>query len=490
MEERPMSMSFPDTPDFTGALYTPSRFEGQVFDLAVEGQVPPALRGRFVQVAPDPQYPPMLGDDIFFNGDGAVTSFRFANGHVDLSRRYVATDRLKAQRAARRSLHGWYRNPFTDDPSVAGLSPSTANTNVVPFNGRLLALKEDSLPFAMDPETLETIGQWDFNGQIGNTPFTAHPKFDPETGNLLAFGYEARGIGTTDVVYYEFTPDGKLVREIWVKAPYAGMIHDFAVTPNYIIIPVLPATADRARIEGGGRHFEWQPGLAYQFGVMRRTGDGSDIRWFSGPNCFQAHVLNAFEDGDRLHLDMPTADGNVFAFFPDANGHAPAPHTLRFQLARWTFDLASADTVAQQTTLHDAPCEFPRCDDRYAGRPYRHAIMLGCDMGLYAMDRLGPPPWQFFNQLVHLDLQTGQHQTWHGGDAECFQEPTYVPRSADAAEGDGYVLALLNHLESHSTELVILEALKLAQGPVARVKLPLRLRMSLHGNWVPDATQD
>ncbi|TWB45589.1 carotenoid oxygenase family protein, partial [Nitrospirillum viridazoti] len=341
-----MSMRFPDTPDFVGALYTPSRFEGQIRDLEVEGTIPPALRGRFVQVAPDPQYPPMLGDDIFFNGDGVVTAFHFTDGHVDLTRRYVATDRLKAQRAARRSLHGLYRNAHTDDPSVVGLSPSTANTNVVPFNGMLLALKEDSLPYALDAETLETKGQWDFNGQIGNTPFTAHPKIDPETGNLLAFGYEARGTATTDVVYYEFTPDGRLVREIWVKAPYAGMIHDFAVTPDHVLFPVLPATADRDRIQAGGRHFEWQPHLAYQFGVMRRDGDGSDIRWFTGPNCFQAHVLNAFEEEGRIHLDMPTADGNVFAFFPDANGNAPSPETLRFQLARWTFDLTANTSEA------------------------------------------------------------------------------------------------------------------------------------------------
>jgi carotenoid cleavage dioxygenase-like enzyme len=481
-----MTLLFPETPDFTGSLYAPSRFEGGVQDLEVIGEIPESLNGRFVQVSPDPLYPPMQGDDIFFNGDGAITSFRFQNGHVDFARRYVETDRLKAQRAARRSLHGLYRNPFTDDPAVAGLSPSTANTNIVPFNGLLLALKEDSLPYAMDPVTLETLGRWDAEGQIGNTPFTAHPKFDPATGNLLAFGYEARGIASPDVVYYEFAPDGRKLREIWVTSPYAGMIHDFAVTERYVVFPVLPATADLDRMRKGGRHFEWQDDLGYQFGVMRRDGDGSDIRWFSGPNCFQAHVLNAFEEGDRIHLDMPNVDGNLFSFFPNAAGFAPAPQTLRFKLARWTFDLHSNSDEAACTTLMDAPCEFPRCDDRIAGRPYRHGIMLGCDVGRYAIDRLGPPPWQFFNLLVHLDLATGEAKHWCAGDAECFQEPTFVARSADAPEGDGYVLVLVNHMETNSTELVILESLAIERGPIARIKLPVRLRMSLHGNWLPD----
>ncbi|MHA6719704.1 carotenoid oxygenase family protein [Sphingomonas sp. RS6] len=481
-----MKLLFPETPDFTGPLYTPSRFEGGVRDLEVVGEIPASLSGRFVQVAPDALYPPMLGDDIYFNGDGAITAFRFQNGHVDFQRRYVETDRVKAQRAARRSLHGKYRNPFTDDPSVHGLSPSTANTNIVPFNGLLLALKEDSLPYAMDPVTLETLGIWNADGQIGNTTFTAHPKFDPATGNLQAFGYEAGGIGTTDVVYYEFTPQGRLVREIWIKAPFAGMIHDFAVTEQYVVFPVLPATADLERIKAGGNHFEWQPDLGYEFGVMRRDGDGSDLRWFRGPNCFQAHVLNAFEEGDRIHVDTPCVDGNLFYFFPTADGYSPSPETLHFQLTRWTFDLGSNSNVAGMTTLMDAPCEFPRCDDRFVGRPYRHGIMLGCDISRFATDRCGPPPWQFFNLLVHVDVVTGAVQHWFPGDAECFQEPTFVPRSPDAPEGDGYVLALVNHLESYTTELVILEALSLEKGPIARVKLPVRMRMSLHGNWLPD----
>ena len=483
-----MTLQFPKTPEFTGPLYEPSRFEGSVFDLEVTGEIPAQLHGTFIPVAPDPHYPPMLGDDIVFNGDGIVSAFRFADGHVDLQRRYVATDRLKAQRAARRSLHGTYRNPFTDDPSVRGLSPSTANTNVIAFNGQLLALKEDSLPVAMDPLTLETIGNWDFGGQITDTPFTAHPKVDPADGRLLAFGYEAGGIASTDIVYYEFATDGAKLREIWIKAPYAGMIHDFAVTPQYVIFPLLPSTADLDRIKKGGRHFEWQADLAYQFGIMRRDGDGSDIRWFTGPNCFQAHVLNAFEDGQTLHLDMPSSSGNVFYFFPDAHGQAPAGQDLQFQLSRWSFDLASSSNEALQTSLYDAPCEFPRCDERFAGQRHSHAVMLGLDMGAYAIGRVGPPPFQFFNLLLHLDLAAGTVHRWCGGDAECFQEPTFVPRSPDAAEGDGFVLALLNHLETATTELVILDTRRFEEGPVARVKLPVRLRMSLHGNWVPAPT--
>lgn len=153
-----MAMLFPTSAEFTGGLYKPARFEGDVFDLEVDGEVPEQIDRTFIQVAPDPQYPPMLGEDIFFNGDGAISAFSFKKGHVDFKRRYVMTERLKAQRAARASLHGIYRNPYTNDPSVRDLNNSTANTNVVVHGGKLLALKEDSAPYALDPITMETIG--------------------------------------------------------------------------------------------------------------------------------------------------------------------------------------------------------------------------------------------------------------------------------------------------------------------------------------------
>jgi carotenoid cleavage dioxygenase-like enzyme len=487
-----MSLRFPKTSEFTGSLYAPSRFEGQIRDLEVEGQVPLDLRGSFVQVAPDPEYPPMLGDDIYFNGDGAVSAFRFIQGHVDFQRRYVDTARLLAQRKARRSLHGVYRNPFTNDPSVAGLSNSTANTNIVPFNGMLLALKEDSLPYAMDANSLETLGEWNFRDQITNTPFTAHPKIDPVSGALIAFGYEAKGIASRDIVCYEFDRHGIKTREVWIEAPYAGMIHDFAVTPNFVIFPLLPSTADLDRIRGGGRHFEWQPELDFRFGVLSRRAEAGDVRWFSAPNCFQAHVLNAYEEADgKIVLDMPMASGNIFYFFPQADGRTEQPETLKSELARWTLDPHASSDRAQVKTLFPWPCEFPRCDYRYVGQRHQHAFMLVMDPRLpYAEERIGPRPFQFFNQIAHLDLGSGHVDAWFSGDTDCFQEPTFVARSADSPEGDGYLIALLNHLAEGTTELIVMDTLRVQDGPVARIKLPLRLRMSIHGNWVSDPHAD
>jgi carotenoid cleavage dioxygenase-like enzyme len=481
-----MNTRFPDTPEFSGPLYRPSRVEGDVFDLEVEGTLPPEIEGIFYQVAPDHQFPPMLSHDIYFNGDGMVSAFRFANGKVSLKRRYVQTDRLLAQRRAGRSLNGIYRNAYTNDPEAA-TNNSTANTTVLEHAGVLLALKEDALPYALDRDSLETLGSWDFGGQVKSATFTAHPKVDPVTGDLLAFGYEAKGEGTPDIAYFEIDQDGKLKKEVWFQAPYAAMIHDFAVTEHYIVFPVIPLTVDVDRMKAGGRHFEWQPELPQLFGVMPRGGGAQDVRWFQGPaNSFQGHVLNAFDRDGKVCMDMPVTGGNIFYFFPQADGFVPPPESLKSNLMRWTFDVHAASDHVVPAPLNDFICEFPRCDDRYVGKEYRHGFMLAFDPTLpYDGQRLGPPPFQFFNQLAHLDLVTGQSEAWYAGDKESFQEPIFVPRSPTAAEGDGYVIALLNHMGSDSTSLVVLDGRRVQDGPVARIRIPFRMRMSLHGSWSP-----
>lgn len=185
---------FPSSGAFQG-FNTPSRLEGDIFELEVDGKVPPEINGTFYRVQPDHRFPPLFEDDIHFNGDGNITAFRIQDGHVDFKQRYARTDRYIAETASRKSLFGKYRNPFTDNEAVKGIIRTAANTNILFWRGMLLATKEDGPPFAMDPMTLETIGRYDFEGQVQSPTFTAHPKFDPETGEMICYGYEAGGNG-------------------------------------------------------------------------------------------------------------------------------------------------------------------------------------------------------------------------------------------------------------------------------------------------------
>jgi carotenoid cleavage dioxygenase-like enzyme len=122
---------YPDTAAFRG-FFAPSRIEADVYDLdVVQGEIPPELYGAFYRAAADTQFPPRNPDDIYINGDGMITMIRFERGHADLRTRFVRTQRFQRERAARRALTGAYRNPFTDDPALAGIDDGNANTSIV-----------------------------------------------------------------------------------------------------------------------------------------------------------------------------------------------------------------------------------------------------------------------------------------------------------------------------------------------------------------------
>lgn len=483
-----MTKPFPKSPTFM-TIDEPFRFEGEVFDLEVEGEIPACLEGTFYRVGPDQQFPPMMGDANPFNGDGIVTAFRISGGHVDMQHKYVRTHRFLAERAARRGLFGDYRNRFTDDPSVRHIERTVSNTNVVPHAGHLLAFKEDGPPYAMDPHTLETRQLWDWNGHMMATSFTAHPKIDPATNELVGYAYAAKGEATKDLAYYAFDSQGRKTRELWFEGPHASMIHDCGLSERYLVLAMIPQLMDLERIKRGGILFQWEKSVDQVYVVIPRDGEKKDVRFFRAPNGFPGHVINCFDEGGKVYLDLPVVNDNVFWFFPDGEGKTPDPSTLRTQIVRWCFDMNKKSDVPEAKVIAEMSAEFPHVDDRYIGRPYRYAFMQATDPTKpYNADKAGPVMGFFFNTLLTMDMTTGKADSWFAGDTSSTQEPVFAPKSPTSPEGEGYVMCVVNRRAEHRSDLVILDAQRMHEGPVATVKIPVRLKYGIHGNWVPAAT--
>jgi carotenoid cleavage dioxygenase-like enzyme len=200
---------------------------------------------------------------------------------------------------------------------VEGVIWTASNTNIIFHRG---ATKEDGPPFAMGPITLETIGKWDFEGQIKTPTFCAHPKFDPETGDMICFGYKVGGNGNDgncDVVVYTMDENGKKTEEAWYEAPFCGMNHNYAITKNWVILPMTRLECKLDRMKKGRNHWAWNLKLDQCYGVvLRHSGKPEDIRWFRFNNAFHGHVAGAYEadDGDII-MALTVANGNVFFFF-------------------------------------------------------------------------------------------------------------------------------------------------------------------------------
>ncbi|WP_126173549.1 carotenoid oxygenase family protein [Altericroceibacterium xinjiangense] len=472
-----MEVTFPQIALYEG-WGKPMRSECTVEGLElIEGKVPEELNGTWYRAGADRQYPPMNGEDIFIDGEGMMFQFRFEDGHVSYRNRWVRTPRFELQRQHRRGLFGQYRNRYTAAPEAEGVSPGTANTSMLWHGGRLMVLKEDDLPFEIDPDTLDTIEKTDLGGQVSAASLSAHPKVDWVTGELITYSFQAKGEATRDFAIYIFDPEGRKKHEVWFEAPWAGVVHDFAVTETHIIVPFFPlCTPDVEGLKQGRTFYEWHDDKPTRVAVIPRYGKAEDIRWFEGPTTSAGHMMNAVTDGTTIHLDVCLYDGNCFPFFksPDGRDFPAVPPIL----TRMTFDLSRNDDGYETGTIMPVPCEMPRTDDRWQGRDYSHGWVLVRD------------PRTDTSTIGHVNVKTGALETWKHGQKIVAQEPQFVPRAPDSREGDGWILSILNRVDAGHSEIAVFDALDIAKGPVARLHLPVRIRASFHGVWVPDEVRE
>ncbi len=472
----PMPVSNP----FLSFPYGPIQMECEARDLIVEGAVPADLDGSFYRAGPNQRFRPR-GDYHLFAGDGMVHAFHIAGGKVDYINRWMRTAKwLEEDRAGRALVNAM--NPFDCDPEYAEFvltdKDGLANTALVWHGGRLLVMEEGHPPFEVDPDTLESIGSWNFRGKL-HTAMTAHPKIDPDTGELVFFAYMATGPFSSDMAVHKVSAEGILTESLIIPTPYSSMIHDFVITENFIVIPVMPISGSMERAMEGGPPFAWEPELGVHIGVLpRHGGSAEDVRWLAMDTCFAFHFMNAYDRDGVISIDACHFDDNA-PLFPTADGQstgASHPH-----LSRWSCDLNASEPRFEARRLSDNESEFPQCDPRYVGKPYRHGWFTSPDGEVFSDLAENN---KVYNSIGHYDHETGRETRYSCGNA-IISEGIMVPRAADAPEGDGYVLTVVTSFDTRSSSLYIFNAQAIADGPVAKVHLSHHIPVGFHGTWKP-----
>ncbi|KAG5720131.1 hypothetical protein E4T56_gene4697 [Termitomyces sp. T112] len=238
----------------------------------------------------------------------------------------------------------------------------------------------------------------------------------------------------------------------------------------------MPMTSSWERLKAGKPHFGFDTSQPTYLAVMpRKAGTtAQDIRWFKGGNCFTAHVMNAYQDGTKLHLDLPVAANNMMPFFPDINDAPFDPAAGATYLTRWTVDLAQNEEDYRPPRLSDLIGEFPRIDDRFTGQKNRYGWMVVIDPSQPVEAKGGSAGGWVMNTLGFVDLESGTEQKWWCGPVSSIQEPCFVPRPGSDREGDGWIVMVCNRLEDRSSDLLIFEATNIAAGPVPTIAIPKR----------------
>jgi carotenoid cleavage dioxygenase len=452
---------------FLKGNFAPWRLEGDGADLDVDGQIPRDLAGTYYRNGPNPAYEP-LGRYHWFDGDGMIHSIRIENGRAFYRNRYVRSGGLCEEQAAGRAL---FPGLLTLSATEAPRFKNTANTNIVFHGGKLLALVESSLPTELAPCTLETIGVYDFAGRLAG-PMTAHPKIDPVTGDMHFFGYSPF---PPYLQYHRADANGTLVESRAIDAPWPSMMHDFAITAGHVVFLLCPIVFSFENLSHGKPLFSWEPERGTRIGVMSIDGRDTPVRWLETDPCFVFHPMNAYEDGNEIVLDVARYEQLLFmspkaARDPDWRGKNVA------RLHRWRIDVTR--NMVRGDALDDGDGEFPRVDERRVGRKARYGYLAAT--GPEGNDTLHP----VFTAIRKYDLERGTFETRAFSRGNGAGEPLFVPRHADAAEDDGYVVALVYDEVRNASDFFILDARDLCGEPIATVHLPHRVPYGFHGNWV------
>jgi carotenoid cleavage dioxygenase len=429
-------------------LLAPVTEEVTAHGMPVTGRVPAELNGRYLRIGPNP-----LGLEDheayhWFMGDGMVHGVRLRDGRAEWYRnRWV-----RSRRVAGGLGEKWPEGPVHDDFDFA------PNTHVIGHDDRTFALVEGGFrPYELSYD-LDTVGPCDFGGTLKGG-YTAHAKKDPATGELHAVAYY---FGWEHLQYTVLGASGLITRSVEIPVSDGPMVHDLALTQKYVVVYDLPVTFSMdLAAAGAGLPYAWNDAHPARIGLLPRGGDASDVRWIGIDPCWVFHTMNAYDDGDRIVLDLVKFP----SFLRDGRLEGNPPPVLD----RWTIDPA-AGTVAQQT-LDDRNQEFPRVDDRLSSLPHRYGYTVTSEAG---------------EGILKRDYRTGRTERRPFPAGSAVGEAVFVPAAPDAGEDDGYLMTLAYDTERAATDLVVFSAQDFTGDPVATVHLPVRVPAGFHGSWVAD----
>ena len=453
--------------------FAPVNDERTDTDLRVDGAIPLELQGLYLQNNPNPKHEP-LGAYHWFDGDGMVHGVQLGDGKATYRNRWIRTEGLAADDAAGRSRVPGILMPF--DPSDPAPDKNTANTDLVWWNGKLLALWWlGGAPYRLSIPELDTVGADDFDGSL-TCGVAAHPKVDPVTGELIFFDYDVYRSPHLTVAVANAEGQVTHTEPITVSGP--SLFHDIAISANHTILMDFPMTWRQDALSAGKRRVAFDPEVPARFGILPRYGTDADVRWFEAPACYCYHTTNAWEeerpDGTVIHLVACRIDNPLPRVPHDQEPTIPRLYFLRMDpyVTHWTFHLGTGAVTEER--LDDVRTEFQRTNDDLLGRYSRYAYH----------PRIGKEATLLFDACMKYDLE-GATQTHVYGDGCVGGETVFVPRPNATAQDDGWVLMYVTDRRETQSELRILDARDVSAGPVARVHLPRRVPVGFHAHWAP-----
>lgn len=403
--------------------------EGTWTNLKIEGKVPKDLNGSLFRTAPGQSERFGVKLKHLFDGDAYLAGWRFKDGQVSLQGRFVPTKARLQEQAAGKMIFSEYGTLAPDQQMNSKNQPSV---NVIEWRGKLLGLSEGGFPTIINPNTFDFEGYESFNGVVPNyLTFTAHPRFDAQTGDMFAWGFEKRPPGTMHIIKANRQTG---TAEILYKLPQKGfnMVHDAMLTENYFVILILPTAYDMQMVMSGKtmgealKFAENQPTMLYAFPRDNKGGKAEPIVVELPPHII-FHYGNASEkSANEIVFETIAYDDKRFFEVLRNWREDKVPEFKPSRLKQITVDLAKKSVLSSSDLIENV--EFPRYDMRLTGKQARY---------LYVADKL----YDNDASLIRVDLR--KHSTHQAkiGKNRAIAEPVFVPKSSTINEDRGWILA-------------------------------------------------
>jgi all-trans-8'-apo-beta-carotenal 15,15'-oxygenase len=457
------------TPDMALAGASPPGWAAAVADVEadipqetlalVSGKVPAGLNTTLYRNGPAKFRRGTSASGHWFDGDGLVRKFRVQDGKATLAARFVDTPKRRLETKLNAIVQPGFGSPRRAGAVVNGPDDTNAaNTSVLMSGGHLLALWEGGSPVMIDPETLETKGFKTYRRDLKQMPFLAHPRIEPD-GTVWNLG----GNGESTFVW-KLNPDGSLAKAEMIALDRKSYFHDFTATARHLIIVLQPWVQEEFKFPLS-TGMVWRPELGTRVLVIDK-GDFSKRRTFELPAFSFFHLADGWEEKDgTIHFDgcleaNPTF-GQSAASALLRGEHIKAPSPTLTQIV-----LRPDGKAEMQTTRVSA--EFPANDKRVAGQPRRFTTHV-----------TGYRQTPFPHAIATWDWSKGRDDKFDFGDHQLVEEFLFVAKGA--GEREGWLMGTTLNLKERRTELHLLDAGRVAEGPVATWRASLPLPLTFHG---------
>lgn len=450
--------------------HAPVDREITAIDLDFEGSIPKDLDGVYIRNGHNPIFQPPSGRYHWFDGDGMVHATTFLDGKATYRNRMVMTAGLINEMEAGRGLYPSLRDGFSAEEGLK----NSSGTDVILHNGEFKTLfSRCGQPYRLDPIDIRTLGPDDFEGEWSQG-ISAHSKVDERTGELIFFNYS---FNTKPYMQYGVIGnDNQVKHAVEIELPGPRLPHDSWITEHYTILHDLPLFWDQELLQRGKKKLTLHD-LPSRFGVIPRYGNNSDIQWFEADPTYILHTVNAWEEGDEIvayaykqltpcpNVPRDTPSAKVQNYFLSFLYMTP-------RLCEYRFNLKTGQT--RERIVDDTNAEMPGMNYRYMGRKNRYSYNTYTAEQPYFL-MAGIQKWDYFTNTVADSYRLPKDKF--------MGQPVFAGKLGSDTEDDGYLLAYITDITGADGEIYIWAGSCIGDGPICKVKIPIRLPGGSHAYW-------